>query len=556
MRKGIVGTFAAAALLFAACQSPTLHSNRPSSSVRLVFLVSGASAEPADSASRLLLPSAATLTVSMVPTDPLLPSPAAQSAPIAPEQTQVGIAFSNVEDGSYTVSAVASDASGVPLFQQSSLLTVARNVPASVTLNLVPVVGSGLESLQLGLPVVSTLAAGRSVSFTVPRSAMTSGAFRLKLIGATHASIKCYIQDQNGAILSSNPGAREFVATPAGPDYAFVTLYNPDAEAVRDYDVEVAVPAEGTGAWTPAPAPEVQTVVVSGGPVVYFGNPTVFSATYSGAAASRFDWYIDGVAVPSSQVSSTATASSACILPTAADLAYGAHTLTATATDAATGIVYSSSAALTATNNVPATSGLVGEWLFAGNALDTSGYACSGTVSGATATPGWGDRTAYAFASGNTVTASDPNVAFGSEAPFSVSLRFRADASILAATNYPVVLQKTSSGYFGYFLRIYAGTLFAGVERTGSGSNGVSAPLSAGVWYHAVLSYDGSVATLYLDGAGAGTAAYSYAAAGASSAALQFGGGAAATKFVGAIQDCRVYNRALGAAEVAALYNE
>ena len=111
--------------------------------------------------------------------------------------------------------------------------------------------------------------------------------------------------------------------------------------------------------------------------------------------------------------------------------------------------------------------------------------------------------------------------------------------------------------------------LSAGVARTVSWTGGLSlvtgvTSLAANKWYHLVATWNASGGlTLYVNGSVDGnTPQATYAASGASdyvtmgSTASGGGCGGSTGSFNGAIDDVRVYNRALSAQEVKALYNQ
>ncbi len=90
------------------------------------------------------------------------------------------------------------------------------------------------------------------------------------------------------------------------------------------------------------------------------------------------------------------------------------------------------------------------------------------------------------------------------------------------------------------------GQVFIGGERNAVGS--ASLPLN--VWSHLATTFDGSVVRLYVNGALAGSSSVSGAMA-ASSGPLRIGGNSVWGEwFAGLIDEVRVYNRALSAAEI------
>lgn len=96
--------------------------------------------------------------------------------------------------------------------------------------------------------------------------------------------------------------------------------------------------------------------------------------------------------------------------------------------------------------------------------------------------------------------------------------------------------------------------------RAGGSNRTLTSPaiLQANSWYHAVATYDGSTMRLYLNGAqvAATGKSGSLSTGGTSAVAIGRNPGSASQYFNGAIDDVRMYSRALTAAEVSALYNE
>ncbi len=78
---------------------------------------------------------------------------------------------------------------------------------------------------------------------------------------------------------------------------------------------------------------------------------------------------------------------------------------------------------------------------------------------------------------------------------------------------------------------------------------------SVGVWHHTAMVWDGSTKTLYIDGAVAGSAAdpVSFAVGMPLSFGADIDYAAQSSPFVGVMDELRIYGRALGSAEIAAL---
>ena len=94
-----------------------------------------------------------------------------------------------------------------------------------------------------------------------------------------------------------------------------------------------------------------------------------------------------------------------------------------------------------------------------------------------------------------------------------------------------------------------------GADGGGTVSGSVSSTLSSATWYHAVLTFDGLLLRLYIDGVKeAEDAANTYVDADAISAAMSSIAGSSEF-FEGPLDDVRIYDRALTEKEIKALYN-
>jgi hypothetical protein len=236
-------------MIAVACQSPLASSGTSAggkSDLELSFQVLGvtapAKAGPSKSVSRLILSSAATLTVSLTPLDSGLSTPAPQTVPISSSSAAqvVSASFSGVEYGKYSIKAAASDSSNNPQFQQSSAIDVSASTMA-FTLNLVPVinpsyptynsVGNYFDSIDIP--------PGATVGFEIPPEALTSGTYYLRFSMDTSVGVNFYAQDADGTLLASGvtdsigyiTTASTYVLpiTPSSSSSpSYLTLYNPD----------------------------------------------------------------------------------------------------------------------------------------------------------------------------------------------------------------------------------------------------------------------------------------------------------------------------------------
>jgi formylglycine-generating enzyme required for sulfatase activity len=231
---------------------------------------------------------------------------------------------------------------------------------------------------------------------------------------------------------------------------------------------------------------------------------------------------------------------------------------------------------------VPRT-GLVGEWLFrdagAGTAVDSSGQGSDATVSGtptAGASHGGIANASYFFdgdaAPSQQIAISDanPRYFFSSASAFSISCWVKPSA---LSFGHPAYFIDSWGSYapslgFQYSLAISsAGNAFT--ARIGKKYDGLvvgqavaPSACTAGTWYHLVMVCDPGSTTLslYKDGALAGTASTISGVEASVLHGLRFGKSDNWVNnldtFQGSLDSIRVYNRALTAAEVLALYQE
>lgn len=200
--------------------------------------------------------------------------------------------------------------------------------------------------------------------------------------------------------------------------------------------------------------------------------------------------------------------------------------------------------------------GLVGYWKFDGNAKDFSPYGNNGTVTGAIFTT---DRKGAANKAYSFDGASDVNVGNGASLnltsavtvsawvkPSSVgALQIFLSKSDITGTIRPFELWLQATGKFGF-------ADYDGSWHIDTNDNVVA---TAGNYYHVVGAYNGATMTTYVNAIpSSGTALSSMAS---SPGSLWIGGWLGmADFFSGSIDDVRIYNRALSATEVTALYNE
>jgi hypothetical protein len=231
----------------------------------------------------------------------------------------------------------------------------------------------------------------------------------------------------------------------------------------------------------------------------------------------------------------------------------GSHALTAVARDAAGNATTSAPVAVTV-SNAPGSVGLVAAYGFeeasGTTALDGSGAANHGTLEGATRVATGRLGRALSFNG----TTNDVLVPDAASLDLTNGMTLEAWVNPTVLSNWRTVLIKEQAGDLVYAL--YANTdtnrpsghVFVGADRDTRGT----AKLALNAWTHLAATYDGATLRLYVNGVQASTRAIAGAMA-PSTGPLRIGGNAVWGEwFSGLIDEVRVYNRALTAAQVQA----
>jgi hypothetical protein len=208
-------------------------------------------------------------------------------------------------------------------------------------------------------------------------------------------------------------------------------------------------------------------------------------------------------------------------------------------------------------------SGLVAYYPFNGNANDESVYSNHGTVNGATLTT---DRfgsanQAYQFDGVNDYIETPSNLAgYGIQNTFTLSSWFQVDNSHTSGIRM-IMEDGTNYAYDSIYLGVKPSENKF-IVKVQAGSGGQTANDNVQVsnlkdgWNQLVYSYDGSKISLHLNG----LSFYSHNTSGNISSGntnLQFGRRPdGSLHFGGALDDIRIYNRALSTAEVGQLYDQ
>ncbi len=349
------------------------------------------------------------------------------------------------------------------------------------------------------------------------------------------------------------PSAGNRVGQPTGPSYvdagvpAGTYYYRVTAE---DAAGNVSGPSNEASATATADttAPTVSMTAPSGGATVV-GTTTVSANAADNVAVAGVQFKLDGAdlgfedtAAPFSISWDTRTATN------------GSHQLSAVARDASGNQTTSSPIIVTVDNTAAPPVGLVAGYGFdegsGSSVTDAAGNGNNGTISGATWVPGrFG--TALSFdGTSNWVTVPD-----------SASLDLTSGMTLEAwiyptalGTNWRTVIFKEQPGNlaYGMYANTTAGRPNAQVFVAGSDRNvNGSAQLPVNTWTHLAATYDGANIRIFVNGSQVGVAAQTGAIT-TSTGVLRIGANNIWPEwFQGRIDEVRIYNRALTAAEIA-----
>ncbi|WP_084285447.1 LamG-like jellyroll fold domain-containing protein [Solirubrobacter soli] len=234
----------------------------------------------------------------------------------------------------------------------------------------------------------------------------------------------------------------------------------------------------------------------------------------------------------------------------------GAHVLTAVARDAAGNSMTASDVSVTVDNSVPAGPVPVAAYNFneasGSTVTDTTGKGHTGTISGATRTTTGKTGGALSFNG----TSNFVSVADADDLDLTTGMTLEAWVNPTANTNWRTAVMKEKSGDLSYAL--YSGgatTPLATITNTGQSGYGEagnvagSAPAN-NTWTHLAGTYDGTTLKLYKNG----TLISSVTRAGSiavGTGPVKIGGNAVWGEwFKGQLDDIRIYNTALTAAQI------
>src|SRR5207253_5767275 len=186
---------------------------------------------------------------------------------------------------------------------------------------------------------------------------------------------------------------------------------------------------------------------------------------------------------------------------------------------------------------------------------DSSGQGNVGTISGATWTTAGKYGKALTFnGTSNWVTVPDAN-----SLDLTTAMTIEAWVNPTAVSGYQEAVLKEATGDLAYALYANNGTpaVPGGVMSSGAAQRtapGTSA-IAVNVWTHIATTFDGATLRMFVNGVQTGTASLS-GSINVTTGPLRIGGNAIwGEYFSGRIDEVRVYNRALTAAEIAADMN-
>lgn len=180
--------------------------------------------------------------------------------------------------------------------------------------------------------------------------------------------------------------------------------------------------------------------------------------------------------------------------------------------------------------------------------LDASGSGRNGTVAGATRSAAGRFGGALSFDGANDKVDVPHAAAFNLGSGMTLEAWVRPSS----LSGWRTAILKERPGGLSYALYASDGSRPTGFVNTGSGDRDAtgSAGLPVNAWSHLAATYDGGTLRLYVDGAQVATRAVSAGIA-SSTGALRIGGNAVWGEwFSGLIDEVRIYNRALTAAQI------
>jgi hypothetical protein len=431
----------------------------------------------------------------------------------------------------------------------------------------VTVTAPGVGGSPATIPVTLTVDPIVPPALSVTPSSL---AFNATQGGAAPAAKTLSVMNTGGGTLSwtASDDASWLTVTPSsGTDAATLTA-TPSISGLNagTYTATITVSAAGAGG-SPATIPVTLTVDPPAPPALAVSPATLaFSATQGQAnpaaktisvtngGSGTLDVSVSDDAAWLAVTPATATApATLTATPNITGLAAGTYTATVTITATTAGATGSPKTVAVTLNVAAAASNLVGAWGFdepsGTTAADASGRGNAGTISGATRATGKSGGALSFDGVNDWVTIPDANVL-----DLTTGMTIEAWINPVAVgSGWRTVVFKEQPASLIYALYAGDGTgrpatdVFTNADRGVSGS--ATTPLNA--WTHLASTYDGTTLRLYVNGVQAATRAVTGAIK-VSTGVLRIGGNGTWNDewFSGLIDEVRLYNRALTAAEI------
>lgn len=202
------------------------------------------------------------------------------------------------------------------------------------------------------------------------------------------------------------------------------------------------------------------------------------------------------------------------------------------------------------------TSGLVGHWKFnetsGTTAADSSGNGNTGTVSGATWTTGKVNNGLQFNGTSATVRANHSS-SIGLTGNMTLSTWIKRSA--LSGTQ---ILITKGDCVNNWLYQLFLNDANRLQFYTDGGGNSISSgSVTDTAWHHVAATKNGTAINFYIDGASAGSATHGASAVISNGDILSFGScGGIAEYFSGALDEVRIYNRALSSSEISDIFND
>ncbi|GAB1483222.1 hypothetical protein MASR2M78_20380 [Treponema sp.] len=238
LRKvSLIALFLATLVFALSCQSPlySIQKGRPEADLSLLFVVSGRvpqnmQVSVSDFASRLLLPTASSLTVTLTLEGSSSGAPIVNTTPIAAGASLVPVTISQIPLGTYTIRAEAKDSGGTVRFKQTATGISAGAEIKALTLNLVPTDLATLEQLDAYGIEIPALSSGESKTLLVPTSSKLFTTDSLFFIGL-ESNTQFFIQKTDGSLLAQGTGPARIGTAFISPTADYIlTIYSTVAQ--------------------------------------------------------------------------------------------------------------------------------------------------------------------------------------------------------------------------------------------------------------------------------------------------------------------------------------